>query len=456
MASGRGRAVVIGASIAGVSAASALADHFAEVVVIDRDRLPACGEHRKGVPQSRHAHGLLARGREDLERLFPGLTDRLAGAGALAADNVADGLWYMQNGYHARPRTGLHGMLQSRVLLEGTLRAMLAERSNVRLRDRTDVIRPLYDAANRRVAGVALSSREGGMIENLPADLVVDASGRGSRAPEWLTAWGYPAPPEMLVKSDVAYTSRVYPRRPGDIGGARFAVVTTVPPVARGAALLAIEGERWHLTLFGLVGDAAPPDEEGFRAYAASLPTGDILGIVASRAPIGETARYGMPGSRRRFYERLDRFPDGFLVFGDAICSFNPTFGQGMTVAAAQAVALRTVLAQGRAGLGLRFFRVAGKLVDSPWRIAASADWRFDRVPGERARGTGIVNAWLDRVHLAAHSDPLVALAFHRVANLYRAPTSLFAPSVVLRVVAHSLRRAITLTRGLPAVLARH
>lgn len=429
------RAVVIGGSMGGLLAARALAGRYEEVTVLERDHFPAAGEHRKGVPQGRHAHGLLAQGRAVLEEFFPGLTRDLVAQGAKEGDIVEGARWYHNGGFHAQFPSGLTGLLLSRPLLEGYVRGRVLALPGVRALTGVSV-RGLLGGGGH-VTGVRLDD-EG--LSDLRADLVVDASGRGSQAPKWLEALGYERPAEDLVRIDLAYATRVYRRRPQDLGGNDAFVIGSNAPEARGGVVLGMEGNRWVVTLAGFLGDHPPTDEAGFLEFARSLPVPDVYDLVKDAEPLSGIVPYKFPGSQRRRYERMARFPEGFLVMGDALCSFNPVFGQGMTVAAAEAKALARCLEAGTEDLARRFFREAAALVDSPWGIAVGADLRYPQVQGPRGPVVSFVNWYVARLHVAARRDRALVLAFQKVANLMAPPPSLLAPKLALRVLWGNLK----------------
>ncbi|MDP8921830.1 MAG: monooxygenase [Chloroflexota bacterium] len=430
-------AVVLGGSIGGLLAARVLAERYDQVSIVERDALPLDGEHRKGVPQARHAHGLLARGREVLEELFPGFTDDLIARGALTGDNGVQVRWFNNGGYHRKVPSGLRGLGVSRSLLEARVRARVLALPNVRAIDGGDATGFTTTGDRRRVTGVRMQRGMPGAIEeSLPTDLVVDASGRGSRAPAWLEALGYPRPAEEHVR----YTTRLYRRRPEDLGGDLAIAITATPPTRRMGFILAQECDRWIVSLGGYLGEQAPTDEPGFLEFAGTLPVPDIYEVIREAEPLSEAAVYKFRSSQRRRYERLARFPDGLLVFGDAISSFNPIYGQGMTVAALEALALRTCLAEGPERLASRFFQRASAVVDIPWSIAVGGDLRFPEVEGRRSPMVRFVNWYMGKLQIAARQEAEPALAFLRVANLIAPPPSVLHPRVALRVLAGTLR----------------
>ncbi|MGY1692331.1 FAD-dependent oxidoreductase [Geodermatophilus sp. SYSU D01105] len=445
----RGTAVVIGAGMAGLLAARVLTEHVDRVVVLDHDTLPEDAVPRGGAPQSAHAHALLSRGRAVLEELYPGLTAELVARGAVAGDPQADVRWVNDGYTMAFGRSGLTGLAVSRPLLEREVRRRTLADPRVDLHQRVDV-RTLLHGAGGRVLGVAGLERDGasgGGIRHWDAELVVDATGRTSRAPEWLAALGAEPPEEERVEVDVAYSTRQYRREPGHLDGAVGAIVSASPDRQRGGVLLAQEGDRWICTLTGFFGDRPPVDPDGFEAYAGTLLSPLVSEVVGSAVPLDEPRRFRFPASVRRRYERLTSAPAGLVVVGDAICSFDPVYGQGMTVAALEALALREALAGGpdRPGLAAEFWQAAATVVDNPWQIAVGGDMRLPGYRGAVDRRTRMVNAYLAKVHRAASFDPAVGTAFMRVAQLEAPPASLMSPGVV----AHVLRGARRVPVGL-------
>lgn len=437
------RALVIGASISGLLAARALADYFEEVTVLERDRLPRDVQPRKGVPQDRHAHALLKSGMERLEVFFPGIRQNLAERGASQNDMLATGRWFFGGGYHVQFDSGLVGSVQSRPLLETVIRQRLLALANVNLQESVSVANLLIHSVHQRVMGVRLHNKENSEITALEADLVVDASGRGSRTPAWLEMLGYDRPIEELVKINLAYATRVYNREPGDLDKDTGLVIGAEPPMKRGGVVIPLEGERWIVTLAGTLGDHPPTDPEGFLEYSKTFARPDVYDLIRKAEPVSDISLYKFPANLRRRYERLARFPEGYLVVGDALCSFNPVYGQGMTVAALEAAALSACLKQGAHQLARRFFKRAAAIIDAPWQIAVGGDLRHPEVKGKRTALTRFSNWYLTKVQKAAHRDPTVCLAFHQVTNLIRPPSSLFRPITVWRVFRHNARKPL-------------
>jgi 2-polyprenyl-6-methoxyphenol hydroxylase-like FAD-dependent oxidoreductase len=437
------RAVVLGASMAGLLAARVLPDAYGQVTVIDRDELPETPMHRRGVPHGRHIHGLLARGQQALEQLFPGFTAELVAHGVPIGDLLADTRMYLSGHRLRQAHTGLMVLSASRPVLEGHVRARVRALPNVRFVDRCDVVGLATTPDGRRVTGARVLRRaDGSADELLGAALVVDATGRGSRTPAWLEALGYPRPPKEQVRIGLGYATRIYRQRRGALGGDLAVLQAATPQYPRTGALQVLEGDRWLLTLGGILGDHPPTDPDGFLAFARSLRFPDLYETVRDAEPLDDPVPFRFPASVRHRYERLDRFPDGLLVMGDAVCSFNPIYGQGMSVAALEALTLRRHLERGAAPQPRRFFRDLSRVVDVPWDIAAGGDLVFPGVQGRRTLKARMVNAYIARLHAAAAHDASLASAFVRVAGLVAPPQTLLRPDVAVRVLRGSLRPA--------------
>jgi len=436
-------AVVLGASMAGLLAARVLADAYAQVTIVDRDQLPQAGSHRRGVPQGRHLNALLARGQQALEELFPGLTAELVAHGVPAGDVLGNGRCYL-NGHRLRQtHTGLVALCASRPFLEGHVRGRVWALPNVQFLDACDILELATTPDGGRVTGTRVRHRaDSGAKEVLDADLVVDATGRGSRSPLWLEALGYPRPPTEQVRIGLGYATRTYRLPPDPLGGDLGVLHAPTPEHPRGAAFLRLEGDRWMVTLAGILGDHPPTDPDGFLAFARSLRFPDIYQAIRHGEPLDDPVGFRFPASVRHRYERLPRFPDGLLVVGDAVCSFNPIYGQGMTVAAVEALTLRRHLQHGTQPQPHRFFGDLARVVDVPWDIAVGGDLVFPGVHGHRTARVRLANAYLGRLHAAAAHDADLASAFMRVAGLVAPPRSLLRPGILLRVLRASLASA--------------
>jgi 2-polyprenyl-6-methoxyphenol hydroxylase-like FAD-dependent oxidoreductase len=427
------RAVVLGGSLAGLCAARVLADGFEEVVVLERDSFPAEPAARDGAPQTSHPHALLEAGRATLEDLCPGFGETLLSEGALLLDASTQVGHYEEGGFLADGPERLPMYCASRPLFEDVVRRQVRSREAVRLRGGCRVTGYRLGDAGTTVTGVELRDSDGA-AEALAADLVVDATGRTSRTPGWLDDRGYAAPPVDEVTVDVTYSS-IRVERPAD--DRRCFLVPPSAPRTRGIFLIPVENGQWQVLLQGVHGDDAPTDAGRFREFARGMPVDELGRLVEDQPWVsGEINHYPFPSSIRRRYWDLERFPDGLVVTGDAVASFNPVYGQGMSVAALDALLLHHALAEGGLeDLPGRFFERVRDVVDVVWQIAVGSDFEFPQTTGPRPRGTELFGRYLSRLVRQAHTDPVVSDAFARVLLLEHPPTRLLRPHVAWRVL---------------------
>ena len=430
-----GQAVVVGAGMAGLLAARVVAEAYDRVTVLERDRLPAVGEPRKGVPQDRHVHLLLPRGQEVLEKLFPGLIDQLAQAGAPTCDLFAQARFAPSGHFLARVDTGVRALHASRPFLEGHVRERVRRLANVEVVEGCEVVGLRTSEDRSRVTGVHVRPVGTQGDDLWGADLVVDAAGRGGRSCAWMEELGYRPPPEETVRIGVGYASCRLRLDSKALGGDRLIGVGPEPGRPTGMALSAIEGERWILTLFGYGPRRPPADPEGFRTFASEVAPPDVFAAMRDVELPERIATHRLESNQRRRYERLRRFPVGLLVVGDALCSFNPVYGQGMTVAALEAEALRRFLEAGDPRSAGRFFREAARSVDHAWKMAVGADLALPEVQGDRSVQVRVVNAYMRRLLRAAEADPMVVIAFMRVTGMTDPLPRLLHPPIAARVL---------------------
>lgn len=426
-------AVVVGASMAGLGAARVLSERFDEVVVLDRDTLPSAPAPRGQVPQGRHPHLLLVSGARLLERWFPGIVAELEAGGAVDVDLTRDLCWYQAGGLARRPASDLHGPSMSRPFLEWTVRCRVEALGNVAIRQGTAVDGVVADPDRRRVTGVRLAG-----AGEIACDLLVDATGRQARSLAWIEALGYERPAISRVDIDTRYVTQLYRRTDRPARDWKVAAVIDDPAAKRLAMALPIEADRWMVVFGGLHGESAPTEVDELPAYARSFPAPAVADIVEASTPIGTPATHRFPSSRRRRVERLRRFPLGWVLLGDAVCSFNPIYGQGMTSAAQQAAVLGESL--DRVGavdrtFARRYFRAAGRIVSVPWSIAVGGDYAYEGTTGEKPFGTDTLNRYMDRVTVAAQHDDAVAIRVNEVIALVRPPASLLAPAFAVRAL---------------------
>jgi 2-polyprenyl-6-methoxyphenol hydroxylase-like FAD-dependent oxidoreductase len=428
-------AIVLGASLAGLAAAAVLAQRFGHVTIVERDGLTGTGA-RKGVPQGRHVHVLMPAGLRGLAELFPGILEDLRDQGAHVFDaralrfNIAGGSLLLGD-------TGLEFIAATRPLLEGIACERVRALNNVRFADGREACGLTTTPDRSRVTGARLRSRAGrGAEQAIEANLVVDATGRGSRSPHWLGSLGYPVPSEERIHVGVHYTTRLFRRAPERCRDWRQVNADIPPGERRGAVALAVEGDRWIVTLIGLLGERPPTDLDGFVNYARTLWTPDVHSVVAGAEAIGAASTGAFPANVRRRYDRLRRFPDRYVVTGDAACSLNPVYAQGMSVALGEALTLARVLDHHRLDrVGPRFFRQAKPITGVAWLMATGADLGHPGVQGPRTAGWRLLNAYIRRAFGVAHRDPVVAEAVVQVIGMVSPPKHLMHPRIAWRVL---------------------
>jgi 2-polyprenyl-6-methoxyphenol hydroxylase-like FAD-dependent oxidoreductase len=427
-------AVVIGASVAGLLAARALSDAYERVTIVERDELPAIGSGRRAVPQDRHAHVLLASGQQAVEELLPGIADELLADGALSCKALREVSLVVAGHELTRDAHGSDVMLASRPLIEGHVRRRVLALDNVRVHERSVALDLLASADGAGVRGVRMRRGEGREVEPVAADLVIAAGGRAAKVPAWLETLGYERPKEERFPIDLMYVSRVLRLQPGALAE-RLILIGARPGLPRGLALIEQERGRWICTASGYGIEHRPPtDEAGYLEFVATVAPPAVMAAIRAAEPLGELVTHAFPANRRRRYERLRRFPQGLLAVGDAIASFNPLYGQGMSVAALQALELRRCLQDGTGPLPRRFFRAAAKIVDQSWDLAVGGDLALPEVPGERPLALRLTNAYVERLLRVAEHDPVVAEAFNDVCDLLVPAQHVMQPRILWRV----------------------
>ena len=435
-----GRAVVLGASMGGLLAARVLSDFYRTVTIVERDDLPTAAINRRGVPQGRHAHALLARSSYILDELFPGFLDDLVAGGVSVWDNGDLSKVKVSVGGHDFSRTGtlpkslsMPLYFPSRPFLESSVLRRVRAIPNVTILDGHAVAGLTSTPDNDRVTGVRVVDRAGSPTP-LTADLVVDATGRGSRMPVFLEELGYGRPREDELVVRLAYASQLLHIPAGTIPQ-NFTAVFPEPGRPKTWALLGYENDIWIHTVGSMAGHEPPSGWADMLAFGADCVSADMLDALRAAEPLGEVTQYRVPSNRWRRYDKMRRTPKGLIAFGDAICSFNPIYGQGMTVAAVEATILRDCLGRGdRDGLPRRFFGATAKKLRVAWQTAVGSDLALPEVEGPRPLSMKISNAYIDWVLRGAEKDPVITGYFLRVTGMVDSPTSLFKPSLMLRV----------------------
>lgn len=434
-------AIVIGGSVAGLCAAKVLTQHFEQVTILERDVYPQDADFRKGTPQARHPHILLNRGQLIMEELFPGFTQQVIEQGAVPVNFGQNMKWNMNGQWRPTFDSSVNTVACSRIVLEGTLRRYLIEHPQISFIQEAEVTGLLTDTDKKQVQGVQIRLRgDNNRTVTLDAEMVVDTSGRESRAPEWLQTLGYDAPQETTVDSKTAYTTRIFACPPNYTGPATMYVQHGAPYQKRGGVFVMMEGNRLHLSLVGVMGEAAPTDEEGFMDFARSLPAPELYEIIKDMEPLSDIYGYRRAATRLRHYDMLERYLENFVLLGDSVLAFNPIYGQGMTVAAMSAYELKACLAeQGEdlTGLAETFQKRLMGVITPAWQLNASEDGKWfpadeNQPLDQEAR---LMMKYMDKVMEAASINPVITDAVYRVMNMVEAPTIFFRPDIVLQVM---------------------
>jgi 2-polyprenyl-6-methoxyphenol hydroxylase-like FAD-dependent oxidoreductase len=437
---GRNEAIVIGASIAGLCAARVLSDHYGHVTVFERDELPSTPAQRAAVPQGQHVHLLMARGAAEFDGLFPGLLDDMVAAGVPMLENRPDCIHFGAAGHvlgtdHTL-RNEFTAYVPSRPHLEWQIRRRVEAISNVELR-RVGVAEPRFSRAEQRVTGVLLDAND--ETSAVAADLVVDATGRGTRLPVWLQQWGFDRAPEDTVDVGIGYASQRV-QIPEGLIEEKVVVAGASRDQPLGLGMLYYEDSTWTVTTFGIAKVEPPHTFPEMCALADQILPAHVSAALRAGTPLGEVAFHKYPVSRWRRYDKLSRFPTGIIPFGDAVVSFNPTFGQGMTMSSIQAGNLRTVLESGDADIAGRLAKATAKTTYPVWTMTAIGDQVLHLAPGPKPWWYGPVGNLFDQFLGAAETDPVLAEWFLRRFSLLDSLYMVPSPSLVGRTVRHNMR----------------
>ena len=431
--------IIVGAGIGGLAAAKALSAHFDRVTVLERDPLPSDATPRQGTPQARHLHALLAGGLVALNDLLPGFEAELQQAGAIRL--TPQSLRMDRPGFDPYPQRdlGLSWLSISRPMLEFITRQAVGRQKNIELLGGCRVTEFLASPDGSAVSGVSYETSDG-RVEAVTADLVVDASGRGRMTLDALENMGFPKTEESEIGIDMAYSTAMFEQPlDGPSSWKGVIILPTAPRDNRGGFLSPIENNRWIVSVGANHGDAPPADMEGFLEFAKSFRTATIYDAIKNAKPVSSISRFLLPSSVRRHFEKLQRFPRGLLPIGDAICRFNPVFGQGMSVAAQEAVILGRLLKARAAdadpldGLAATFFAEIQGVLETPWGVATS-DFIYPKTRGERpANFEQRMQFNLGLVRLGAQ-DPSVQKLLIEVSHLLKPPSALRSPEISERV----------------------
>ncbi|MER7348259.1 FAD-dependent monooxygenase [Streptomyces aurantiacus] len=439
------RAVVVGGGYAGLVTARVLADHFTEVLVLERDPVGADTGVHPHVPQGYHAHAMLARGGDALEALFPGLRAELAELGAPVFDYGERISFLLPVGYAPPDPVGVSIQTFTRDELERRLRQRVSALAPVRLLAATRC-ETVTGSAPGRLDRVRYRTHDGEEPVEVTADLVVDASGRSTSIDKWLSDARLPVSAKTVIKAKITYTSACYERPPQDRQDFDVAYqMTFAPGVRRGGVVLAVEHHRWMCSLFGVDEQVPPTDDEGYLEFARTLGNPRLAEQIKCGTRQGEIYRYTNPGNEWRLHHKNARWPERLIAVGDSVCVFNPVYGQGLTVAALEAELLGDLLRRRRTGssgldgLSRAYQRAAARAIQVPWTLATSSDLMW--APTGQPLSARFAHWYNRHVFALAVHDPGVWARFVRVLNMTAPPSLLLRPGVVAKVVGRALRR---------------
>ncbi|MBN6036995.1 NAD(P)/FAD-dependent oxidoreductase [Amycolatopsis sp. 195334CR] len=431
------RAVVLGGSIAGLFAARVLADAYDEVLIVDRDALIGVDGPRRSCPQGKHINGLLARGQLAMEEMFPGITEEIFADGVPTGDLAGDVRWYFKGKPIKQQDAGLTCVAASRPMLEKHIRRRTNALENITFVEKHDILGLVTSEDKRRVTGVKVQRIGTKAAEKvLNADLVIDATGRGSRTPIWLEELGYGRVEEERKKIGLGYVTQHYRLTEEVYHGDLSINPVASADLPRGAIFTKTDGGRVELTTYGLLGDHPPTDQAGLFEWLKTLATQDIYNAVKTAEILDEPTAFRFPTTLRRRYEKMDRFPDGLLVVGDAVTCFNPVYAQGMTVSALSALTIRGHLHSGATPDPKMYFAdLARDVIDPPWEMTNTVDLSFPGVEGERTFALKVQQFFLSLTQTAASRDGDVAAAYMKTAGMVAKPETLMQPKILFKII---------------------
>ncbi len=448
-----GHAVVLGGSLAGLMTARMLTDYFQKVTVVERDVYPTTINARRGLPQANHVHALLLKGRQILEDLFPGLQAEMIAAGAPILDVANDLAWFTPKGWGKRFTSQMRMLAFTRPMLDFYVRQRVALNPRIAILDNTEVLGLVKDERANRVAEVVLSGGRTNDLESvrvtkLQPDMIVDTTGRASRAPLWLRELGYATPEDTIINAHIGYASRFYKIPEGFDAGWKGNFVQAAPPEQRrGGFVLTVEGGRWLVTLIGGGRDYPPHDDAAFLEFARSLPVSTIYDAIRNAEPLSPIKTHRGTENRLRRFDLIKKIPDNFVALGDSVCAFNPVYGQGMTIAAMAVMTLKETLSEWRYrgdhgwhGFSRRFQRKLAKVNKAPWLMATGEDFRYHEAEGgSPTLMTNFMHKYMDQVVQLATHDIVVRSVLLEVMSMLQPPSALFRPAISVRVLAQAL-----------------
>ncbi len=441
-------ALIIGGGIAGLLSARVLAKYFDKVVVLERDRYPHNIEPRQGVPQSYQVHVLLAKGMQILEELFPGLKTELIASGAININWTKDWRFLSEKGWAVQFFSDISFPACTRNLLEKVIREKLSNFNNISFLEESQVINLLSDDSCKKITGVEIKTSNN-LKRHLFANLIIDASGRSSKATDWLSSLGYPIPEETKINSFLGYSCRIY--QPPHNFQKDWKGITLMPKSSDfplGGVIYPIEGNKWIVTLGGIAKNYPPTDEEGFLEFAQKLRSPIIYEAIKTAKALSPIYPYRGAINRFLHYEKMLEMPENFIVLGDAVCIFNPVYGQGMTTAALGVTTLDECLknynyepTKNLLGFSKYFQQKLAKIVENSWLMATGEDLKWPSTEGgTKNLKIQFAHWYLKQINELNCEEPAIYLTFSKVMHLLEPSTTLFRPTILAKVLRQSLK----------------
>lgn len=431
-------AIVLGGSIGGLMTARVLSDYYKKVTIIEKDKVIFAPETRKGQPHAKHLHSLQYVALNAILKYFPNLKKQLINQGGIEIDLINSLNYYSHGGFKKKFNIGKNVVSTSRILLEHLIRENTLAIPNIELQDQSTSIELLMLDDKSRAIGIIVKQEGSAELTHFYGDLVVDSMGRGSRMPQWLEKMGYASPKKSKVKINLVYSTRLYEKDPEDPRGKDRIFYRPTPPSEKlGAGLIPIEGSKWILTLSGSHGILPSTKHEDVLAFLKSLSCSSFYNILSTCKPIDEAVQYRFKESVWRHYEKLNKFPLGVLVLGDAIFSFNPIYAQGMTSLALQVVELDKLLKKNTSEdkLTAQYFKAIQKIGKKCWNSSTIEDFRYPETIGKKPPLINLINNFLNILQTVSNKDSVVSEAYFNVVMMLKPSSSLFNPLILWRLI---------------------
>ena len=441
------RAIIIGGGIAGKLAARVVSDYFTEVLVIERDPKPEGPTPRKGAPQGEHLHALLHAGENGLESLFPGITEEFYASGAIKINSTNDLAWFHHGVWKQRYHGEFSTILQSRPQLEWHIEKYMRRIPNVSYLHEHSVLNYLYNKEENRIYGVEIKDKNSSITQE-SGELVIDASGVSSLSTNWLTKQGIVIPEEKL-NIGLSYITKQYRLPEHPLRDWTIKLLYPNPPHEKiGGTISKVEGDRYIITCFGYeneinLKELLEDEDNGFIDLTKKLPKLDIYEELKNGTPLTKTSIYKVPHISWKRFDKVDQLPTGLLLLGDTVCRIDPVFGQGMSLAVLEALALQKLL-KNRTSTPLPritklFHKDVSKIISPVWTMVISEIFRFPNVTGKKPIGLAVQQWYSKNIFLLSSQNQEVYNTFIKVMNLVRPTTILFHPNVLLPLIRRTI-----------------